>query len=115
MPVEAMPDLTGSHPSRPVNWKNQTLTPNPDSIYFMTFVNTRTAGPLVIDIPPAEGGSLAVNIVTTWQMPLEDAGPEGVVQGSGDVHDAVFRHPHETAPGVRSTAPVLEGCSLVRS
>ena len=23
--------------SRPVNWKNQTLTPNPDSIYFMSF------------------------------------------------------------------------------
>ena len=63
--------------SRPVNWKNQTLTPNPDSIYFMTFVNTRESGPLVIDIPPADNGSLAVNIVTTWQMPLEDAGPEG--------------------------------------
>jgi hypothetical protein len=69
--------------SRPVNWKNQTLTPNPDSIYFMTFINTRAVGPLVIDIPPAEGGSLAVNIVTTWQMPLEDAGPDGADQGKG--------------------------------
>jgi len=69
--------------SKPVNWKNQTLTPNPDSIYFMTFVNTRASGPLVIDIPPAEGGSLAVNIVTTWQMPLEDAGPEGADKGKG--------------------------------
>lgn len=69
--------------SKPVNWKNQTLTPNPDSIYFMTFVNTKTSGPLVIDIPAAEGGSLAVNIVTTWQMPLEDAGPQGADQGRG--------------------------------
>jgi len=69
--------------SKPVNWKNQTLTPNPDSIYFMTFVDTRASGPLVIDIPPAEGGSLAVNIVTTWQMPLEDAGPEGADKGKG--------------------------------
>jgi hypothetical protein len=69
--------------SRPVNWKNQTLAPNPDSIYFMTFVDTKSAGPLVIDIPPAEGGSLAANIVTTWQMPLEDAGPEGADKGQG--------------------------------
>ena len=69
--------------SKPVNWKNQTLTPNPDSIYFMTFVNTRESGPLVIDIPPADNGSLAVNIVTTWQMPLEDAGPEGADKGKG--------------------------------
>ncbi|MCA3185289.1 MULTISPECIES: DUF1254 domain-containing protein [unclassified Cupriavidus] len=69
--------------SKPVNWKNQTLTPNPDSIYFMTFVNTKESGPLVIDIPPADNGSLAVNIVTTWQMPLEDAGPEGADKGKG--------------------------------
>lgn len=68
--------------SRPVNWKNQTLTPNPDSIYFMSFWNVK-GGPLVIDIPPAEGGSIAGNIVTVWQMPLEDAGPEGADKGKG--------------------------------
>lgn len=69
--------------SKPANWKNQTLTPNPDSIYFMTFFNTKTVGPLVVEIPPADGGSLAVNIVTTWQMPLEDAGPQGADRGKG--------------------------------
>jgi hypothetical protein len=68
--------------SRPVNWKNQTLTPNPDSIYFMSFWNVKD-GPLVIDIPPAEGGSIAGNIVNVWQMPLEDAGPEGADNGAG--------------------------------
>lgn len=69
--------------SRPVNWKNQTLTPNPDSIYFMSFFDLRQSGPLVIEVPPADGGSLAGNIVTTWQMPLEDAGPEGADKGEG--------------------------------
>ena len=69
--------------SQPANWKNQTLTPNPDSIYFMTFVNTKIAGPLVVEVPPAAGGSLAVNIVTSWQMPLEDAGPQGADKGEG--------------------------------
>lgn len=27
--------------SRPLNWKNQTLTPNPDTIYLMPFYDTR--------------------------------------------------------------------------
>jgi hypothetical protein len=68
--------------SKPANWKNQTLTPNPDSIYFMSFWNVKD-GPLVIEIPPAQGGSIAGNIVTAWQMPLEDAGPEGADKGKG--------------------------------
>ncbi len=68
--------------SRPLDWKNQTLTPNPDSIYLMAFFNTKD-GPVVIDIPPAGGGSLAGNIVNIWQMPLEDAGPEGADKGRG--------------------------------
>lgn len=68
--------------SKPVNWKNQTLTPNPDSIYFMSFWNVKD-GPIVIEIPPAEGGSIAGNIVNAWQMPLEDAGPEGADEGKG--------------------------------
>src|SRR5215467_3777066 len=69
--------------SRPLDWKNQTLTPNPDSIYLMTFYNTKDVGPVVLDVPPAEGGSFAANIVNVWQMPLEDAGPEGADKGKG--------------------------------
>src|SRR5277367_4379875 len=37
--------------SRLFDWKNQTLTPNPDSIYFMPFFDTRDAGPIVLEIP----------------------------------------------------------------
>jgi hypothetical protein len=68
--------------SRPANWKNQTLTPNPDSIYFMCFWNVKD-GPIVIEVPPAAGGSIAGNIVNAWQMPLEDAGAEGADKGKG--------------------------------
>jgi len=51
--------------SRTVDWKNQTLTPNPDALYFMIFFDTKEAGPVVIDVPPAEGGSsFAANIDT---------------------------------------------------
>src|SRR5262249_52470273 len=68
--------------SRPADESNQTLTPNPDSIYFMAFYDTKK-GPVVLDVPPADTGSFAGNIVNVWQMPLEDAGPEGADKGKG--------------------------------
>jgi hypothetical protein len=69
--------------SRPADWKNQTLTPNPDAIYLMIFFDTKDAGPIVIDVPAADGSSFAANIDTVWQMPLEDAGPYGADKGAG--------------------------------
>jgi hypothetical protein len=70
--------------SRPLDWDNQTLTPNPDTIYLMAFFNTKDAGPIVVDIPAAgDDGTLNGNIVDIWQMPLEDAGPSGADAGKG--------------------------------
>jgi hypothetical protein len=46
--------------SRPADANNQTLTPNPDSIDFMSFWNVKD-GPIVIDVPPVEGGSVTGN------------------------------------------------------
>jgi hypothetical protein len=69
---------------RPLDWHNQTLTPNPDAIYLMAFFNTKDAGPIVLDIPAAgDDGSLNGNICDVWQMPLEDAGPSGADTGKG--------------------------------
>jgi len=102
--------------SKPVNWKNQTLTPNPDSIYLMSFWNVKD-GPVVIDIPPAQGGSIAGNIVTAWQMPLEDAGPEGADKGQGGKYLIL-------PPGYKGDAPAgyislqsdtFSGFALLRS
>ncbi len=68
---------------RPLDWHNQTLTPNPDALYFMVFFNTKD-GPVVLDLPPGDNdGSFNGNIVTVWQMPLEDAGLLGADKGSG--------------------------------
>jgi hypothetical protein len=70
--------------SRPLDGSNQTLTPNPDSIYLMAFYNTKDVGLVVIEIPPAgDDGSINGNIVNIWQMPLEDAGPKGADKGAG--------------------------------
>jgi hypothetical protein len=69
---------------RPLDWRNQTLTPNPDAIYFMAFFNTKTVGPLVYDIPAGDDhASLTGNIVTVWQTALEDVGLFGLDRGAG--------------------------------
>lgn len=69
---------------RPLDWHNQTLTPNPDTIYLMAFLNTKDAGPMVLEIPSAGAqGSINANIVNTWQLPLEDAGAHGIDEGKG--------------------------------
>jgi hypothetical protein len=69
--------------SRPVNSKNQTLTPNPDTIYFNPFYDT-TNGPMVLEIPPAEGdSSITGSIDDAWQNALEDVGLAGVDKGKG--------------------------------
>ena len=86
--LQEMLDATDGEPNqviywgRPLDWMNQTLTPNPDTLYFMSFFDTRD-GPIVIEVPPANGGSLNGNIVTAWQKPLEDVGLLGVDKGEG--------------------------------
>jgi hypothetical protein len=92
--------------SRPVDWHNQTLTPNPDALYFMIFFNTKDASPLVIDVPPADDGSFAANIDTVWQMPLEDAGPYGADKGAGGKYLIL-------PPGYTGTQP--DGYTVVQS
>jgi len=71
------------HWSRLLDWKNQTLTPNPDAIYIMPFFNTADVGPMVIEIPSADEGSITGSIMDVWQTPLEDVGPAGVDAGKG--------------------------------
>src|SRR5262249_43754886 len=84
--------------SRPVNWKDQTLTPNPSTIYFNPFYDT-TKGPVVLEIPPAEGeSSITGSIDDAWQCALADVGPAGLDQGKGAKYLI-------TPPGYKETAP----------
>jgi hypothetical protein len=69
--------------SRLPDWKIQTLTPNPDSIYLTPFTNTAEVGPMVLQIPPADEGSITGTVMDVWQCPLEDVGPAGVDKGKG--------------------------------
>ena len=63
--------------SRLLDWKNQTLTPNPDVIYLMPFFNTKDVGPVVLEIPPADDGVFNGSIMNYWQAAIEDVGRAG--------------------------------------
>jgi hypothetical protein len=86
--LQAMIRETGGRPnqivywSRLPDWKNQTLTPNPDAIYVMPFFDTRE-GPVVLEIPAANGGSITGSIDDCWQTAVEDVGPAGLDRGKG--------------------------------
>jgi hypothetical protein len=68
--------------SRLADSKNQSLTPNPDTVYFMAFFDL-TGGPIVIEIPAADGGSFTGSIMDSWQCALADVGPAGADKGVG--------------------------------
>lgn len=66
-----------------LNSNNQTLTPNTDVIYINPFYDTRK-GPVVLEIPPAEGNSsITGSVDDSWQTAIEDVGPAGLDKGKG--------------------------------
>jgi hypothetical protein len=64
------------------SWKNQTLTPNPDAVYLIPFIDTKDE-PMVLEMPPADEGSITGSIDDCWQTAVEDVGPAGVDEGKG--------------------------------
>jgi hypothetical protein len=68
--------------SRFADWKFQITTPNASTRYVFAFFNLKH-GPVVIDIPVADGAGLFGSILDAWQVPLEDVGPHGADQGRG--------------------------------
>jgi hypothetical protein len=49
----------------------------------MPFFNTKDAGPMVLEIPAADDGSITGTIMDCWQSALEDVGPAGADKGKG--------------------------------
>jgi hypothetical protein len=99
------------------DWKIQTLTPNSDAVYFSPFFNTKNVGPLVIEIPPADGGSITGTIMDIWQSALEDVGPAGADKGQGGKY--VILPPRYKAKAPAGYIPLpsdtYEGYALLRS
>jgi hypothetical protein len=103
--------------SRLPDWKNQTLTPNPDAIYLMPFINTKDVGPVVIEIPPADEGSITGTIMDAWQMPLADVGPAGMDAGKGGKYVVLPPNFTDKAPDGYIALPsaTYQGYALLRS
>jgi hypothetical protein len=49
----------------------------------MPFFSTKNVGPMVLEIPPADDGSITGTIMNCWQEALEDVGPAGMDKGKG--------------------------------
>lgn len=102
--------------SRLPDWKNQTLTPNPDVIYVMPFYNTSN-GPVVLEVPAANGGSITGSIDDGWQTAVEDVGPAGVDKGKGGKY--LILPPGHDAPVpagyLAMQSPTVAGYALLRS
>jgi hypothetical protein len=99
-----------------LDWRNQTLTPNPDVIYFMAFYNTKD-GPVVIEVPPADDGVINGSIMDPWQAALEDVGPAGVDKGAGGKYLILPPGYNEKVPDGYITLPSAnyQGYALLRS
>jgi len=100
------------------DWKNQTLTPNPDAVYFMPFFDTKDVGPIVLEIPPAdEEGSITGSVMDCWQAALEDVGPAGVDKGRGGKYLLLPPDHAETIPTGHMAMPsgYFQGYALLRS
>ncbi len=104
--------------SRPLDWKNQTLTPNPDVIYLMPFFDTKTVGPVVMEIPPAgPDGSITGSVDDGWQTAMEDVGPAGVDKGQGGKYLILPPGYKETPPQgyIVLASPTYRSYALLRS
>jgi hypothetical protein len=103
--------------SQLLDWKNQTLTPNPDAIYFMPFFNTVQTGPMVLEIPAADGGSITGSVMDCWQTPLADVGPAGVDKGRGGTYLVLPPDYSGQAPDgyIPLASQTYQGYALLRS
>jgi hypothetical protein len=83
--------------SKPADWKFQVTTPNASSYYVYFSFNTKD-GPVVLNLPPANGAGLFGSLLDAWQAPQADVGPAGDDQGKGGKYLLL-------PPGYKQTVP----------
>ena len=104
--------------SRPLSWKNQTLTPNPNTIYVFPFYDTKNTGPMVLEISPAETeNSITGSVDDAWQTALQDVGPAGVDKGKGGKYLILPPGYKEKAPDgyIEMPSSTYTGFAILRS
>lgn len=103
--------------SRLLDWRNQTLTPNPDVIYLMPFFNTKDVGPVVLELPPADDGLFNGSVMNYWQSAIEDVGPGGVDKGRGGKYLIIPPGYKDKVPAgyIAMPSDTYQGYALLRS
>ena len=96
--------------SRPVGWKNQTLTPNPDTVYFMPFFNTKDVGPVVLEIPPSDTGTIVGSVL---RRPGPDDFRIGPPVAASPIDDADRRITEALAPLLLRHGIALAGVDVI--
>ena len=83
----------------------------------MPFFDMKDAGPMVLEIPPADGGSITGTIMDSWQLALEDVGPAGADEGKGGKYLIVPPGYKEKIPAGFIVLPssTYRGYALLRS
>jgi hypothetical protein len=83
----------------------------------MPFFDTAAAGPMVLEIPPANGGSITGSVMDCWQTPLQDVGPAGVDKGKGGKY-LILPPGYSDPPAegyIALPSQTLQGYALLRS
>jgi hypothetical protein len=68
---------------RPGDWRNRTLAPDPEAPALVAFLDTRAAGPVVLELPQSEEAAIAGTIVDAGLRTLCEVGPRGLDGGAG--------------------------------
>ena len=96
--------------SKPADWRLRIATPNASALYVYLNFNLKE-GPIVVEIPAAEGAGLFGSLLDAWQAPKIDIGPQGADEGEGgryllvspshtvDAHSGYIVVPFETVNG----------------
>jgi hypothetical protein len=102
--------------SRQADWKFQVATPNASSWYAYVALNTRN-GPVVLEVPAAEGAGLFGSINDAWQAPAADLGPAGSDGGRGGRYLVLPPGWGEPAPPGHVVVPMntFNGYSFLRA
>ena len=72
---------------------------------------------MVLEIPPADGGSITGTIMDSWQIALEDVGPAGVDKGKGGKYLITPPDYKDKAPDgyIHLPSQTYQGYALLRS
>ncbi len=69
--------------SKTADWKFQTTTPNASTYYIYAAYNITKDGPIVIEVPSADGAGIYGQLCDMWDIPLAIVGPGGEDKGKG--------------------------------